>query len=116
VIHTFDNMEVVREREEYNEESEDERDDSYYDKKNMSTRMQKIEMEEFLLDPEKFYYISVRLGSVYNVCVSSNKLINRSQVAKDVNNDFIVKIYIGKGQKDTLLLGGLSWMSKSCFT
>jgi len=117
VINNFDSLDVYREADEYNSESESERDEEYYEKKNLHNgKLHKVEFDKYLMVPEKFYYVSMKAGSNSgNVNFVSCKVPNRVQNSKSVNDVLNVKIYIGNNQKETLVIGGMSWIMKSCF-
>lgn len=116
LLHNFDAVDVYREQNDYNEESEDsDREDNYYEKQTMNNKMHRVDLEKHLLFPEKYYYITMKVGSNQSICLSSNKISNRVFSAKHDTNNLTLKIYLANGQKDILLIGGISYISKSCF-
>jgi len=111
-------MEVVREIEEGDNESGSE-DSDRYDKRTLDKRMHKIDFEKFLMVPEKIYYISFKCGSGMsgrNSNASHIKCNNRVYTNTDSKTDTTFKFILGSDQKDALLIGGLVYEPKSCFS
>lgn len=115
VLQNFESTEIYREQEDYREESDSERDDNFFDKKALNSKMHRVDLEKPLVVPEKYYYISMKVGSNQSVWMCSNKITNRTFTAKHEASDLTLTIYLSNGLKDTLLIGGLSFISKSCF-
>jgi hypothetical protein len=117
IINNFDSLDVYREAEEYNSDSESERDEEFYEKKNLNNgKLHKVEFDKYLMVPEKFYYVTMKAGcNSGNVNFVSCKVPSRVQNSKSLNDILNVKIYIGNNQKETLIIGGMSWVMKSCF-
>ena len=117
LINSFDSLDVYREAEDYSSGSDSERDEEYYEKKNLSNgKLHRIEFDKFLMIPEKYYFVSMKVGSNSgNINFISCKVPNRIQNSKSSNDILNVKVYLGNNQKETLLIGGMSWIMKSSF-